>query len=46
MKDRMKRYCADSGLPSKEEIMEHQRLQFLKDVNRDLKTTKGLDEGQ
>ena len=43
MKDRIKRYCEDSGLPTKEEILEYQRIEFLKDVNRDLRNVKDID---
>ena len=45
MKDRIKRYCEESGLPSKDEILDYQRLEFLKYVNRDLKNIKDLDQG-
>lgn len=46
MKDRIKRYCAESGLPSKEEIVEYHQRQFLKEVSRDLKIVSSLERGQ
>ena len=36
-KNRLPRYCKDSGLPSDEEIREHHRLEFLKDIAKDIK---------
>ena len=37
MKNRIKKYCEQSGLPKSGEIQDYHRLQFLKEVERDLK---------
>ena len=44
MKDRQKKYCAESGLPSQEEIDDYHRLQLLKDVEENMKFLK-LNKG-
>ena len=44
MRDRQKRYCEDSGLPTQEEIDDYHRTELLKDVEKDKKFMK-LNQG-
>ena len=44
LKDRQKRYCVESGLPTKEDFDEQRRLDFLKDVEKNMKYMKLTEE--